>query len=115
MTDQLEVTRHRIPPSHEASNGLGRSALWFAVIGAVTGALAFLFPIAAVCGAIGLVLGVRATLRCRRGEATNARTAGVAVVVSVLALLLALVGYFVGVVASEDITPPSETAAVLVR
>ena len=118
MTDQL----HRLappaplapvlPPHHHAAhNGRGALAVAAGAVGVVSGAIPFLFPLAAVCGALALVLGVSALRRVRRGEATNGSSAGAAVTLGVIALVLAFVGCVVSVVATADFVPPPAGSA----
>ena len=124
MTDQLHLVRldatrhapasHRVRPSHEAHNGLGRAALVLSVIGVLTGAIAFLFPIAFVCGVLGTLMAIGAVRRVRSGVANNGRTAGVALAVGLLAILLSVVGFVAAVVASEELSPSPETATATV-
>lgn len=120
MTVQLHAIGARVaaPPQHHlahhhhaAHNRRGAVALVAGTVGVVTGAIPFLFPVAAVSGALALVLGASALRRVHRGEATNGRSARAAVLLGAIALVLAAVGLVVSLLATEEIAPPPATPA----
>lgn len=95
-----------VPHHHAAHNGPGSVGLVLGALGVMTGAIAFLFPVAGVLGVAAVVLGAVAVRRVRHGRATNRTSSYVALAVGGIAVLLAVTGLLVSVVATEEIAPP---------
>jgi hypothetical protein len=84
-----------LPPA----NGAATAAMVLGIVAAATGATMFLFPVAAPCGLLAIVLGFVGLRRARRSPgaaATRGRGRAVAgVVCGAVGVILAVVGYFV--------------------
>ena len=100
------------PPAYQAAvqqaprNGLGTAALILGIIGAVSGVIPFMFWLAGTLGLIGLILGLIARGRVKRGEATNGTAALWGIITSAVALVLSVVGLvlLVGVIGTSPTT-----------
>ncbi len=96
-------------------NGLGTAALILGIIGAVSGVIPFMFWLAGTLGLIGLILGLIARGRVKRGEATNGKAALWGIITSAVALVLSVVGLVLlvavlGTVAEDVSTTSTEPA-----
>lgn len=72
-------------------NGLGVAALVLGVASLVAAASFFLFPLALVGGALGFLFGIFGLVRVRHGDASNTGQATAGLILSLLALALAVV------------------------
>ncbi|MFJ4716128.1 DUF4190 domain-containing protein [Streptomyces sp. NPDC088785] len=81
----------------QPSNGLGIAGM---VLGIVAAVLFLMWPIALICGVLGIIFGAMGRARVRRGEATNPGQALTGIICGAAGAALA-VGFVVLVVASS--------------
>ncbi|MFE0086615.1 DUF4190 domain-containing protein [Streptomyces sp. NPDC058992] len=79
-------------PTAPARNGLGTAALILGIIGVLSGLIPLFFWLAGILGLIGLILGLSAKGRVKRGEATNKGVAVAGIVLGLVSLVLSVVG-----------------------
>ena len=80
------------PPPSGPRNGFGVTALVCGLIGALFGAVVYLFALTAVLGIVALIFGLLGIGRANRHEATNRGVAVVGTALGVLACVLSVVG-----------------------
>ncbi|MDD9205083.1 DUF4190 domain-containing protein, partial [Georgenia sp. 10Sc9-8] len=78
------------PYQEQPRNGLGIAALVVGIVSLLVAWLPFIGLISVLGGVVGIVLGAMGLKRVGRGEATNRGTAVAGIVVSVVAILLAI-------------------------
>ncbi|TLQ45473.1 DUF4190 domain-containing protein [Streptomyces marianii] len=83
-------------------NGLGTAALILGIIGALSGLIPLFFWLAGILGLIGLILGLSAKGRVKRGEATNKGVAVAGIVLGLVSLVLSVVGAVITFKAVDD-------------
>lgn len=87
------------PGPQAARNGLGVAALVLGIIGALSGIPMILFWLAGPLGLLALIFGVVGLGRVKKGQATNKGVAVTGTILGALALILAIVGVIVTVLA----------------
>ena len=87
----------------QARNGLGIAALTLGIIGAVSGIIPLLFWLAGILGILATVFGMIGRGRAKRGEATNKGQATAGLVLGIISLVLAVVGFAIIVTAVDDL------------
>ncbi|MGW2561367.1 DUF4190 domain-containing protein [Streptomyces sp. NPDC001514] len=103
-TQQPEFSQPPAPaPQQAARNGLGTAALILGIIGALSGLIPFFFWLAGILGLIGLILGLSARGRVKRGEASNKGIATTGVVLGLVSLILSVVGAVITFKAVGDV------------
>ncbi|QHC20692.1 DUF4190 domain-containing protein [Streptomyces sp. GS7] len=85
-----------------ARNGLGVAALILGIVGALSGIPMLLFWIAGPLGVLALIFGLVGTSRVKKGQATNKGVAITGTILGALAIILAIVGGIVTVVAAKQ-------------
>jgi hypothetical protein len=80
------------PPPSEPRNGVGITALCLGITGSVIALIPILGLFGLAMGLAGVVLGIVALSRCRKGKATNRKTSWFGLGVSLLAVALGIVG-----------------------
>ncbi|GAB7033054.1 DUF4190 domain-containing protein [Streptomyces sp. NPDC021749] len=83
----------------QARNGLGIAALILGIIGALSGIPMILFWLAGPLGILALIFGLVGMSRAKKGQATNKGVAITGTILGALALILAVVGVIVTLMA----------------
>ena len=90
-------------PVAAPKNGMGLTALILGIIGTICGIIPFLFFLSGTLGVLGVIFGLVALGRVRKGHATNKGVTVIGLIASAVAFILGIVGIVIVVSAGAKL------------